>query len=81
MSIQISDDVIRSSGLTEQELKIELAVALFEHDKLTLSQASRMAELPQLFFQRELAKRQIPLHYTLEDLQTDVKNIGLERKF
>ncbi|MBI3194345.1 MAG: UPF0175 family protein [Ignavibacteriae bacterium] len=80
MSIQISDDLIRSSGLNEHDLKIESAITLFQNDKLTLAQASRMAEMPQLFFQRELAKRKISLHYSLEDLQIDLKNIGIERR-
>ncbi|MBI5215902.1 MAG: UPF0175 family protein [Ignavibacteriae bacterium] len=79
MSIQISDDLMRNLGLSEQELRIELAISLFQRDKLTLAQASTMAEMPQLFFQRELSKRKIPLHYTIEDLQTDLNNIGFEK--
>jgi predicted HTH domain antitoxin len=42
--------------------KAELALALFQREYPTLSQAAALADLPQLDFQRLLASRRIPLH-------------------
>jgi len=53
-------------------LRRELAVALFREERLTLAQASRVAEMDQLAFQAVLADREIPLHYSVEDFREDV---------
>ena len=74
MPVTISDDVLTAAHLTEPELKQELALALFQQDRLTLAQASRLAGMGQLAFQGLLANRGIPIHYGVvefrEDLQT-----------
>jgi predicted HTH domain antitoxin len=75
VSVNISDEVLESAHLTEAELKIELALALFQIERLTLGQAARLAELGQLDFQRLLAKRRIPIHYGIEELEHDLRTI------
>ena len=54
-------------------MKAELALALFQRERLTLGQAALLAGLPQLDFQRLLASRQIPLHYGLEEMEQDLE--------
>jgi predicted HTH domain antitoxin len=61
--------------MSEAELKQEIAVMLFQKEKLTLGQASNLAEMNQFQFQNLLASRQIPLHYDLEDLDADLKTL------
>ena len=80
MSIVISDEVLQSARLTETEVRQELAVALFQKEKLTLGQASRSAGMSQWQFQHLLANRQIPVHYDVGELETDMQtvNSGLE---
>ena len=58
----------------ELELKRELAVTLFQQERLTLGQASRLAEMGQLSFQAVLADRQIPIHYGVAEFREDVRN-------
>jgi len=58
------------------ELKRELTITLFQQERLTLAQASRLAEMHQLAFQAVLAGRQIPLHYGIEDLREDLRGAG-----
>ena len=50
----------------------ELAVALFQRDKLTLGHSCHLAGMTRLPFQRLLASRAIPIHYGSEELQEDV---------
>jgi len=59
----IEDFYIESTGYTEQELKIEIAIMLFEKEKLSLRKAATMAGLHWLNFMKELDKRKIALNY------------------
>ena len=75
MSITISDDILASSGLTEEELRRELAIALFQTERLTLGQAAKLAEQTQLEFQKVLASRRIPIHYGPQELDEDLRTV------
>ena len=75
MAITISDDVLAAAQMSEQELVRELAVTLFQQERLTLAQASRMAEISQLAFQALLAGRQIPVHYGVEEFREDMRTL------
>ena len=55
MLVTLPDELLQSTKLTEAELKTELALALFQRERLTLGQAALLAGLPQLDFQRLLA--------------------------
>jgi predicted HTH domain antitoxin len=66
MQITVQDDLVRDAHLdtlTEEEARLALAVGLFAEEGLTLAQAARFAGLDFLAFQRELALREIPVHY------------------
>lgn len=76
MSLTISDEILSLTRMSESELKQEIAIMLFQKEKLTLGQASNLAEMNQFQFQSLLASRQITLHYDLEDLDADVKTLG-----
>jgi predicted HTH domain antitoxin len=62
MTVTISDEVLTAAHISEPELKEELALTLFQQERLTLAQASRLAEMTQLTFQALLAERRIPIH-------------------
>lgn len=61
--------------MTEKELLQEVALALFAREKLTLGQASRLAQMNRIDFQSLLAIRDISLHYDTEELQEDVETL------
>ena len=75
MSILISDDILQSARLTEDELKQEIAILLFQKEKLTLAQASRFAGMTRLQFQHLLASRKIPVHYDVAEFEEDLKTL------
>ena len=75
MSILISDDILQSARLTENEFKQEIAVLLFQKEKLTLAQASRFAGMTRLQFQHLLASRKIPVHYDVAEFEEDLKTL------
>lgn len=75
MTLTIADDLLHAARLSPGELLLELAVALFQSDRLTLAQAADLAETDRLTFQHVLAARRIPVHYTPEDLTEDLKSL------
>ena len=77
MIVEIPDQVINQSGLSAGEILLKVAIVLFQEEKLTLGQASRLAGLHQFEFQKELADKNIPVHYGEEDYQNDLKTIAL----
>ena len=75
MSLTIPDEVLQAARISESELRREIAVMLFERDKLTLAQASRLADMDRLQFQHLLASRGIPIHYGIEDFEQDLATL------
>jgi predicted HTH domain antitoxin len=79
VTVDLSDEILRSAKLGEKELKAELALTLFQQDRLTLGQAAALACISQLDFQRLLAQRKIPIHYGFEQLEQDLERVrGLQ---
>lgn len=76
MAVTIPDEVLQAAHLSEFEVKQTLAVALFREERLTLAQASRLAEMSQLAFQGLLAERRIPVHYGIEEFREDLRTLG-----
>ena len=75
MSVVISDEILQATGMSADELMQELAILLFQKDKLTLAQASRLAGLSRLQFQHLLASRQIPVHYDIAEFEADLETL------
>jgi predicted HTH domain antitoxin len=61
--------------MSRDELLQEIAIMLFQKEKLTLGQASRMAGVTQIQFQHLLASRRIPLHYDVDDFDADLETL------
>ena len=75
MSLEILDEIIQSSGMSKEELAQEIAIMLFQKDRLTLAQAAKFAGMNRLQFQHLLASRRIPVHYDVNDFQEDLKTL------
>lgn len=72
MSVTIPDDILQTARITDAELRQEVALLLFEQERLTLGQAARLADLDLLRFQHLLASRGIALHYDVEEFEADL---------
>jgi predicted HTH domain antitoxin len=75
MSVIIPDEILHAARMTEAEFKQEIAIFLFEKNKLTLAQASRLAGISRLQFQHLLASRQIPVHYDVAEFEEDLRTL------
>jgi|APCry4251928276_1046603.scaffolds.fasta_scaffold152724_2 predicted HTH domain antitoxin len=75
MLIEIPDAIIRQANVTEDTVRLQIAITLFQEEIFTLGQASEFLGVPQLIFQKELAKRKISVHYDVEDFREDLKTL------
>ncbi|CDH43678.1 MAG: UPF0175 family protein [Candidatus Competibacteraceae bacterium] len=76
MPVVIAEETLYAARLSPDQLKQEIAVLLFNQNRLTLSQASHLAELPLLRFQHLLASRGIPVHYDIADFEADLATLA-----
>jgi len=74
MRFELPDDVIKVSGLNEQDCLIELSIHLYASRRLSLGQALRLSRLDRFEFERQLAQRNISL-YAIDDLHEDVATL------
>ena len=75
MSLVISDDIVKASGFSESELLLEIAIMLFQQDKISLGKASELLGMHRMQFQKLLAERGICVHYDVAEFQQDLKTL------
>lgn len=71
----IPGDVLERAEMTPSEFLIEIAVYLYDKEKLSIGQAKNLAGLDLISFQQELSKRDVYIHYDIEDYHEDIKNL------
>jgi predicted HTH domain antitoxin len=76
--MQITIDLPDALQISEADLRTELAISLFQQERITLGTASQLAGLHQIEFQRLIASRGICVHYDVEDLEQDLKSLQEE---
>lgn len=72
----IPGNVLEELQMTPSEMLLEIAVFLYQSEKLTMGQAKKLAGLTQLAFQQELSKRNVYIHYGVQEFETDLKNLS-----
>ncbi|MEO1515069.1 MAG: UPF0175 family protein [Bacteroidota bacterium] len=73
--MSISEEVLKKADMTADDLLLEIAIYLFDTERLSFGQAKSLSQLDHLSFQKELAKRDIYMKYDVEDLELDRKNL------
>lgn len=73
--IELADSVLRQQSLTIDKAKLNLALALFQQNFFSLGKASEFAGLHPSQFQKELAKRQLSVHYDVDEYQQDMDTL------
>lgn len=78
MALIIEDRDLQAAHISEEELRLEIAILLYEQERLSLGKASHFAGLNKILFQKELGRREIPVNYDEEELMKDLKTLGIE---
>lgn len=74
MPLIISDETLKLAGLTEREMKVEIACRLFDAGKLEVWPAAQLAGLSRDEFLAELHARGIPaFRPTVDDFREDLR--------
>lgn len=71
----VPKELLNKLHLSPDEMLIELATHLYAVRRLNMGHARRLANLDLMSFQSELAKRNIYINYTVEDLRNDVATL------
>ncbi len=78
--VLIEDSVLRAAKLTEREVKIELAVALYAKGKLSYAQALQLSGLGRIAFAELLFDAGVPSEFTVEEFQKDLQTLQFHLK-
>ncbi len=80
VSLDFPRSVLDSARLTPEELKIELAVLLYQRGRLSIGKARELAGMSLWQFRQLLGSRQIGPHYGMDEYAEDVdalRQVGL----
>lgn len=75
MSMIISSEIIKASGMSEDELLLEIILLLFQQEKISLGKAAELLNISQVRFQQLIANRGICIHYDVAELQEDIQHL------
>jgi predicted HTH domain antitoxin len=73
--MKVSDELIELSGMNEQSLRQELALWLYSKGKLSIGRAMKFAKMNRFEFMELMNKNNIPMNYSVEDLEQDIQTI------
>ena len=73
VTIEIPQRLLRSARVTPNDLRIELAVQLYEQRRLAIGHARELAGMSLWQFRQLLASRRIVPHYDVADLDDDMQ--------
>lgn len=80
MPLTIPDDILNSTGLDENEARVEIACRLFDAERLSLWDAAKWVGMTRVQFEGELLSRRIALYRpSVDDLAGELeamKQIG-----
>jgi len=74
--IEIPRDILHAARMTPAELRVELALTLFQQGKLSFGKAREMADMDAWTFQQLLGSRRIAPHYDVVEYEEDLDTLG-----
>jgi predicted HTH domain antitoxin len=78
--VLIEDSLLKAANMSEQELKVELALMLYAQKRFSFGQARQLAGMSYFEFEQLLFDRNIPAHYDVDEFEEDLKTIEKLRR-
>lgn len=75
MNLEIPDDILTASEMSEADLKLEVAILLYKREKISAGKACEWLGLNLIEFRRELGNRGLTINYDVEDFQSDLETL------
>jgi predicted HTH domain antitoxin len=76
LSLDIPADALASTRMTLDEIRLELAILLFQRDRLSMGKAAEFARLTIGVFQNHLSSRKVGPHYEVADALEDAATLA-----
>ena len=76
MNITIPDEILESAQISTDDIKVELAILLYQQKRISIGQAHHLAGMHLIQFQKEMASRGICINYDFEDDIRTLKELG-----
>ncbi len=77
MALIISDQFIKATHKTEEELRMELAIFFYTELKMSAGKCGSFVNMSRMEFMEELGKRKIPQNYDINDLKRDLQTLEM----
>ena len=75
ITLNLPDSLSQTKNFSQSDWLREIAFALFQQERVSLSRASKIAGIELMDFQKLLAERGICIHYDVEDFEQDVQRL------
>lgn len=75
VTVTISVERLGDIRLDEQDAVVDIPIALYKRDQVSLGRAAEIAGMPPPAFLAELTRRQIPINYKVDDLRADLETL------
>jgi predicted HTH domain antitoxin len=72
MLVNIPDEIVTVKSVSQGDIIIALAMQLYTDEEVSLAKAAQIAGMTRFHFQKLLADKNIPLRYTLQDLEREM---------
>jgi predicted HTH domain antitoxin len=76
MTLTIPDDILGQIPISSTDLRVEIAVYLYEKQRLSIGKARKLAGLNLIQFQKELSKRNVFLHLDVTEIDKELQNLN-----
>jgi len=74
MPVVIPDEILEGSDVTVEDIRLDVAISLFQRERVSLGKAAEIAGLNRWEFQKILADRKIPtINYSIKDLEKEIE--------
>lgn len=75
ITLNLPDSLSQTDTFSQSDWLREIAIALFQQERISLSRASQIAGIERMEFQKVLADRGVCVHYDVEDFGQDVQHL------
>ena len=75
ITLDLPDYLQHTDTFNQQDWLREMAIALFQQERISLTRASKIVGIDIMDFQRLLAERNICVHYDVEELEQDLQQL------
>ena len=75
MILELPDEIFAHKLYSEQELRADIAVMLYQRRQITLARAARWVGLSRLDFQKVLADKKVSINFSIADFKVDLQSL------